>query len=140
MRLLLTRFNNSPTYTVGTIFIDGRRHCFALEDAERERPGVPVEQWKVPGKTAIPRGEYTVIVNRSARFKRDLPLLLDVPGFSGVRIHPGNSSADTEGCILVGQSWEGDDWVGGSRVAFDPLFAKIKAAYTAGEKITLEIA
>ena len=140
MKLLLTRFNTTPEYTIGTLFVDGKRHCFTLEDAEREVFGAPVKDWKVPGKTAIPRGTYKVIVNKSARFKRDLPLVLDVPGFTGIRIHPGNKSDDTEGCILVGKSWEGEDWIGGSRVAFDPLFAKIMAAFLRGDTITLEIA
>ena len=56
---------------------------------------------KIAGQTAIPAGCYKVVVNRSARFKRDMPLLLDIPEFFGVRIHGGNSSADTTGCILV---------------------------------------
>lgn len=79
-----------------------------------------------------------MIVTPSVRFKRDLPLLVNVPGFGGVRIHPGNTDHDTDGCILVGLA-KGPDFVTESRRAFDQLFAKIKAALDAGEKITLEV-
>jgi hypothetical protein len=106
--------------TVGELYVDGIFECFTLEDRMRTGP-------KVPGATAIPEGTYDVIITPSVRFKRDLPLICGVPGFSGVRIHPGNTSADTEGCILVGQS-RGDDWIGQSRAAFDLLFAKMKTA------------
>jgi hypothetical protein len=67
-----------------------------LEDTVREK--------KIAGKTAIPEGTYQVIVNRSPKFKRDLPLLLDVPNFEGIRIHRGNTVKDTSGCILVGEN------------------------------------
>jgi hypothetical protein len=67
------------------------------------------------------------VVTFSNRFQKPLPLLLAVPGFSGVRIHSGNTAADTEGCILVGASDgnPGDGWLGRSREAFATLFAKI---------------
>ena len=67
-----------------------------MEDTVREK--------KIAGKTAIPAGTYQVIVNRSPKFKRDLPLLLDVPNFEGIRIHRGNTAKDTSGCILVGEN------------------------------------
>jgi hypothetical protein len=90
-----------------------------LEDKER-----PV---KIKGETAIAKGTYKVIINQSNRFKRLLPLLIDVPDFEGVRIHSGNSNHDTEGCILVGQS-RNKNYIGQSRKAFDKLFKKMQAA------------
>ena len=104
--------------TIGGMMLDGRFQCFTLEDRVR-RPGV-----KVYGQTAIPAGEYQLIVNYSLRFKRYMPLLLNVPMFSGVRIHSGNTDKDTEGCILVGNS-KGDDVVLQSRLAFAELFDSI---------------
>lgn len=113
--------------THGCLFVDGHYACFTLEDAIREVPGQPVTQWKVPGATAIPSGRYRVIVTPSARFARPLPLLVDVPGFSGVRLHPGNSVGDTEGCLLVGLDRD-PGRVLQSRVAMDRLFPLIATA------------
>lgn len=127
MTVRLTREPTTGGATFGVIFVDGHYACFSLEDAVREQTGQPVSAWKVPGQTAIPSGQYRVIVTPSVRFKQPLPLLLDVPGFSGVRIHPGNTIADTEGCILVGADRD-DTRVLQSRVAFDGLFAQIQAA------------
>ena len=94
MNLVLQRIAQTPEYTIGRLEIDGQFFCNTLED--------PVRDEKIAGKTAIPEGTYEVIVNRSPRFKRDLPLLLDVPNFEGIRIHRGNTAKDTSGCILVG--------------------------------------
>jgi hypothetical protein len=116
--------------TIGELHVDGAFECYTLEDAVR-----PV---KIKGVTAIPAGVYEVVVNFSARFRRQLPLLLDVPSFDGVRIHAGNTDADTEGCLLVGKT-KGVDFIGSSRGAFDALFAKIQRAATR-EKIFIEIA
>lgn len=96
MNLLLKRIALKPEYTIGKLYIDGQYFCDTLEDTVREK--------KIAGKTAIPAGTYQVIVNRSPKFKRDLPLLLDVPNFEGIRIHRGNTAKDTSGCILVGEN------------------------------------
>lgn len=93
---------------------------------------------KVYGETAIPEGTYNVVVTPSNRFKRDLPLVENVPGFEGIRIHPGNSAKDTDGCILVGTG-KTFETVTNSREAFDRLFKKIKESLASGEKVTLEV-
>lgn len=137
MKLLLTRNPSANGWTLGQLSIDGRHECYTCEDVIRDGP-------KVPGQTAIPAGTYRVIVTRSERFSKAaghdvmLPLLVDVPGFSGVRIHTGNTAADTEGCILPGRAFLSDR-VTQSVLAFEPLFDKIKAAILWGEEITLEI-
>ena len=96
MNLFLQRIAQTPEYAIGRLYIDEKFFCHTLEDAVREE--------KIAGKTAIPEGSYQVIVNRSPKFKRDLPLLLDVPNFEGIRIHRGNTAKDTSGCILVGEN------------------------------------
>lgn len=126
MELKIVRSQRTEHSTIGTLYVDGNFECYTLEDKEREV--------KVPHETAIPKGEYKVIINQSNRFKRLLPLLLNVPNFEGVRIHSGNTNHDTEGCILVGQT-KYNDFIGGSRKAFDMLFAKMQKA----ESITLTI-
>jgi hypothetical protein len=81
---------------------------------------------KVFAQTAIPAGRYEVIINFSNRFQQYMPLLLNVPGFEGVRIHPGNVPTNTEGCLLLGQT-EGDDFIGNSRMAYRSFLPKLRA-------------
>lgn len=130
--MLLERTWCGPKCTIGTLSIEGRNECFTLEDVVRA-DGV-----KVYGETAIPSGTYQVIVSYSQRFKRDLPLVVDVPGFTGIRIHPGNTAEDTDGCILVGLG-KGPDYVTESRAAFNILFPKIEGALDRREPVTLEV-
>ena len=121
MNLELNRKWFTPESTIGELYVNGVFECFILED--RYRPGEP----KVFGKTAIPCGRFEVKITPSPRFKRDLPLLLKVPNYEGVRIHPGNKPADTEGCLLPGKVRQADR-VLESRAAFDALFLKLKGA------------
>jgi len=118
--------------TIGRLFVNGEFECYTLEDRAR------AQGEKVAGSTCIPAGSYGVSINYSRRFRRLLPQLLEVPSFEGIRIHPGNTEADTEGCILVGQT-QGEDFVGNSRVAFRKLFAKLQAAEAAGATIRLQV-
>lgn len=96
MKLTLKRNFKGPDYTIGKLYIDGHYFCDTLEDTVR-----PAGQ-KIAGRTAIPAGDYKVIKSYSPRFKKILPEILDVPGFSGVRIHAGNTAKDTDGCLLLG--------------------------------------
>jgi hypothetical protein len=130
MKLTLLRQPSTLRSTPGTLLIDGIFECYTLEDVVR-----PV---KIQNQTAIPAGEYEVIINSSARFKRLMPLLLNVPGYDGVRIHPGNTDADTDGCILVGDV-PSHDFLGSSRPAFGRLFPKLKVAFDAKQSISLTI-
>lgn len=138
MRLKLERTWCGATCTIGTLYADGKAECFTLEDVVREVRDKPVSEWKVAGETAIPEGIYGVVVTPSNRFKRELPLLVNVPGFEGVRIHPGNTADDTEGCILVGVA-KTPTSVTNSRQAFDALFRKINESLGAGEQVTIEV-
>jgi len=129
MNLKLIRKYPADECVIGELFINEQFECYTLEDIER-----PV---KLAGVTAIPRGNYEVVITFSERFKVPLPLLLDVPNYTGVRIHPGNNAANTDGCILPGKG-KTENSVTESRVAFADLFQKLDAASKV-EKIFLEI-
>jgi hypothetical protein len=134
MELTLNRIFLGSSATIGELLVNDKHLCNTLED--RVRP----EGEKVYGKTAIPEGTYEVKLTHSPRFKKILPEILNVPNFSGIRIHTGNSSKDTEGCILVG-TWDGEkeDWVGNSRIAFDELMALLEEATNNKEKVTITV-
>lgn len=102
MELTLERKYKKKSYTIGKMYIDGAYFCDTLEDTVRDiaKDGTG----KIHGVTAIPAGTYKVTLSYSPKFKRVLPYLEDVPHFSGIRIHSGNTAADTEGCILVGRN------------------------------------
>lgn len=105
MELILTRMAKHKACTTGSLAIDGKYFCDTLEPTWRDiAPGRAGH--KIAGKTAIPEGRYPVVVTLSPKFGRWLPLLLHVPRFEGIRIHEGNVSGDTAGCILVGQARE----------------------------------
>ena len=120
MEIVVTRQPTANGCTIGTMTIDGAFECYTLEDVVRPHGE------KVYGQTAIPAGRYQIKLTMSNRFKIVLPLLENVPNFEGVRIHPGNTAADTDGCILVGQTKTSNS-IGSSRVAFDKLFARLQA-------------
>ena len=128
MLIEVKRFEFKDTHTVGKMYVDGIYECYTLEDAIRNGT-------KIIGKTAIPIGEYKLIIDASTRFKQNMPHILDVPDFTGVRIHSGNTSADTDGCILLGSTWAGKDFIGNSKIAYKKFFDKLKKAKTATIKI-----
>lgn len=134
MELTLNRIFLGSSATIGELYIDKKYIADTLED--RVRP----EGEKVYGKTAIPEGKYEIELTHSPRFKKILPEILNVPNFSGIRIHTGNSSKDTEGCIIVG-TWDGEkeDWVGSSKIAFDKLMSLLEEATNNKEKITITV-
>ena len=138
MYMQLVREYFTPTSCEGLIFVNGTEECYSLEDTDRklEEGGE-----RIYGKTAIPRGKYNVIVTYSPRFKKRLPLLENVPQFEGIRIHVGNTSKNTEGCILVGASNVGnhDDFIGHSKMAFEAIMNKIEGALVNGEEVTMEV-
>lgn len=138
MLLSLRREPSANGWTLGRLHVDGRFDCYTCEDVVRE-PGV-----KVPGQTAIPPGRYRVIVSVSPRFSKlagrevRTPRLVGVQDFEGILIHPGNTAAHTEGCILpgIGHNAQG---VTDSQRAYDRLLQQINAALAAGEQVWIEI-
>jgi hypothetical protein len=133
LKLTLIRDIFTEQSTTGKLLVDGKFFCYTLEDFVR-----PQGAKKVYGKTAIPAGIYLIDITWSNRFKRWLPLLLNVPGFAGIRIHPGNTAADTEGCILVGAS-RSMDRVTESRNAFELLYKLLHEAKAKNQPLTIEI-
>ncbi len=130
MKLDLYRKPSANGATLGELHLDGDFFAYTLEDVVRED--------KIKGETAIPPGTYKVIVTWSPRFQRRLPLLLDVPDFDGVRIHPGNTAQDTEGCILVGTQIS-TNMVLNSRAAFEALFKRLEQALANADTIKITI-
>lgn len=108
MEILVERKWKKPEYTIGVLSIDGKEICNTLEDTDRglrsDMAETTLRNRKYKGATAIPTGRYEVTRTWSPRFKMALPLLSCVPAFSAIRIHAGNTAADTEGCILVGKN------------------------------------
>jgi len=129
MELSLIRKEFTTESTIGDLLIDGKFYSFTLEDMYRDK--------KIKGVTAIPYGTYEVIINFSNRFQRPMPLLLNVPGFDGIRIHNGNKAEHTEGCILVGFT-KGKDFIGNSKSAFIQFMPKLQAGLKTG-KVFIEI-
>lgn len=130
MELKLTRDIFLPTRTLGVLYVDGIKECYICEDAVRDK--------KIHGETAIPAGRYEVIINMSPRFKRELPLLLNVPNYEGVRIHAGNTEYDTAGCLLPGKT-RNSTGVFSSVIATNNLILKIRTALQAGKKVFITI-
>lgn len=128
MEIVLQRYAGR-TATVGDLLVDGELECHTLEDPVRERVGVAVAMWKVAGETAIPEGRYRVTLEQSPHFGPDTLTVHDVPGFSDIRIHAGNTVGDTRGCPLVGQRIQGETIAAGtSKGALLALKEKVRQA------------
>ena len=143
MELLLERKYCKPHYTIGKLYADFDYICDTLEPAygvlNSSMTSKEITMVKLRyGKVAIPSGSYKVVVNMSPRFKMRLPLLVNVPGFSGIRIHGGNSVRDTEGCILVGWNRR-KGMVLNSRYALTLLMERFDLAAKKGEDVWITI-
>ena len=105
MNLTLKRLILTPNDTEGERYVNNVYFCKTLEDANRDlnkNGQFDNSEKKVYGETCIPYGKYKIILSYSPKFKRELPEILEVPNFQGIRIHRGNKVADTLGCILCG--------------------------------------
>lgn len=158
MEIILKRTVLAHNVTIGELYIDGIYECHILEDEDRglnqQMPLTEINKRKVFGKTCIPYGRYEITITLSQRFTKlrgketYLPLLNNVPGYAGIRIHTGNRPVDTEGCLLAGGKIDthatvdmSDDTIAGgtSTVAFNQLFAKIKYVLDKKEKVFITI-
>lgn len=139
MLVKIVREDGTDKSTPGVMYVNNKFFSYTLEDVERpEIMNDPSK--KVYGKTAIPRGRYRAIVNKSDKFKREMVLLLDVPHFEGIRVHSGNDAEDTHGCPLVARNRKNKDYVwGDSRKLEGMLTSLVKKAIANGEKVWFEV-
>lgn len=138
MNLTVKRVAKKDTYTIGKLYVDSVYFCDTLEDKDRGLKQSDdlayITKHKVYSETAIPTGTYNVSLNYSPKFKKILPLIENVKGFSGIRIHSGNTAQDSLGCILVGKNTVVGK-VTNSRDTFNALFEKLQNQ----KKITITI-
>ena len=134
MKIEVNRIFKASNYTIGELSVNNNYVCDTLEDKVR------VVGEKVYAETAIPTGTYTLVLSYSNRFKKVMPEILNVPNFSGIRIHCGNSSKDTEGCLLVGK-WDGktENWISDSKNSYNKLYPLLEEAFNKKENITITI-
>lgn len=131
IEIIINRKIYSNNSIIGDLYINNELFCNTLEDTNRKV--------KIYAETAIPVGRYQVIINLSKRFKTNMPLLLNVPGFEGIRIHSGNHKGDTEGCILLGvYNKKKPDWISNSRKTYDKFLTKLYELLN-GNKVYIKI-
>lgn len=142
MKLKLKRIYRGNTYTIGRLYIDNEYFCDTLEDKDRELTSYMSEEdiksLKVYSETAIPTGTYKIEVTFSRRFKKKMPVLIGVKGFSGIRIHSGNDETHTSGCILCGFNKEKGKVVN-SKVVTSKVYALIENAINNNNEVEITI-
>lgn len=132
--LKLIRRHFTPSATMGELFVNGQFFCFTLEDVYR-----PFDEKKKYGETAIPFGRFKVLVTFSEKFKKFLPLITNVPGFSGIRFHGGNKNEDSLGCILIGAKCDTkSEWIGECAVVVQKLTLMISTSKEALLTISID--
>ena len=141
MTIRIDRKWKKAEYTISKVYINGRYFgCNALEDTDRgllqTMQITELQRKKIKGKTAIPRGYYDVRITYSQKYKRDMPLVVDVPAFSGIRLHSLNKPEDSEGCIGFGKN-DKVGWISDSKYWTDKICRLIETALNKGEKVTL---
>ena len=141
MELVLIRKYKKEDYCIGELYVNSTFFCNTLEDKVRDinKNGTfDCGEFKISGHTAIPYGEYEVIVNYSPKFKRELPRLLNVPHFEGVLIHRGNTHKDSSGCILIGENVKKGMVLNSTKYECE-LLKILKEVQIKKEKITIKI-
>jgi hypothetical protein len=142
MEIKLNRRLLKDDYTIGSIYIDDKYLCDAIEDKVRDinQDGDLDDEGegKVFGETAIPYGRYKVDLTISPKFKRVLPLVLNVPHFTGIRIHRGNTAKDSHGCILPGENKSEGKVINSTKYELR-IIEEMLIALKNGDNITLTI-
>ena len=147
MELVLKRIAKKRDYTIGQLFVKedvideystGEKLTYLCDTLEPTWRDYAKGARKIKGKSAIPEGRYPIVITFSPTFKKWLPLLVNVPMFSGIRIHAGNTAKDTQGCILVGLNLK-KGMVLNSRKYVEKKKKKIVEAKNKGEAVWIEI-
>lgn len=141
MELLLDRKHLKSNYTIGNLFINGKFYCNIIEDVVRDinkNGSFDCGEFKISGHTAIPYGKYEIQVTYSPKFKRKLPLLLNVKHFEGIRIHRGNTEKDSSGCLIPGENTKRGMVLNSTKYELE-LTDLIESANKKGEKVIIEI-
>lgn len=142
MKLRLERRYRKSDYCIGKLYIDNKYFSDTLEDPDRglydSMSIKEIQQLKVKGDTCIPYGTYNVTITYSPKFKRNLPLINNVKGFEGIRIHGGNTNKDTQGCPLLGFN-KAKGKVLNSKDTVSKFITIVQQALSKGEKVTIEI-
>lgn len=142
MKILIRRIAKKNTYTIGKLYINNEYFCDTLEDKDRGLTDAMskeiIQGIKVKGETCIPIGIYSVSITYSNRFKKRMPLINNVKGFEGIRVHSGSTDKDTEGCVLVGENKVVGKLIN-SRITYNKLFAILDKTLNKKELITLTI-
>ena len=141
MELLLERKYLKSNYTISNLSINGKFYCNVIEDVVRDfnKNGTfDCGEFKISGHTAIPYGEYEIKVTYSPKFKRELPLLLDVKHFEGIRIHRGNTEKDSSGCLIPGENKKKGMVLNSTKYELE-LTKMIKECNNKREKVTIKI-
>ena len=142
MELRLERKYRSSKYCIDKLYINGKYFSDALEDPDRGLTDSmsleEIKKIKIKGSTCIPYGTYNVTITYSPRFKRNLPLINNVKGFEGIRVHNGNTPQDSSGCVLLGfNKIKGQ--VIDSKVTVNKFIDIVQKALNKGEKVTITI-
>ena len=142
MKLRLERRYRKSNYCIGKLYINDKYFSDVLEDPDRDLYDnmslEEIQQLKIKGDTCIPYGTYNVTITYSPKFKRNLPLINNVKGFEGIRIHEGNSSKDTQGCPLLGFN-KAKGRVLNSKDTVNKFITIIQQALNRGENVTIEV-
>lgn len=142
MKITVKRIAKKPKYTIGKMYLNDRYFCDTIEDTDRgltsEMSVEEIKSKKVYAQTAIPTGEYDVMITYSPKYQRMMPLICNVKGYEGIRIHSGNTEKDTEGCIIVGKNTVVGA-VTSSRDTYRELFNILEHASKVSEPITIKI-
>lgn len=141
MELLLERKYLKNNYTIGNLFVNGKFYCNIIEDVVRDinkNGSFDCGEFKISGHTAIPYGKYEIQVTYSPKFKRKLPLLLNVRHFEGIRIHRGNTEKDSSGCLIPGENTKRGMVLNSTKYELE-LTNLIEDANKKGEKVIIEI-